>query len=92
MLRPEVFGLLKVEECVFRALAGKAMHQVEIDIIKACLSCSGDRRFCVPAVVDSPELQQRVIREALNTQAQTVNARLAIAGKLVPIARAWIGL
>ena len=70
-------GLFKVLVPCVDTLTGQAIHQIQIDIVEACMACSPEGVFGIASIMDAFQPLQFTIIEALNANGQGGSHRLS---------------
>lgn len=92
MLRRQGNGLLEICQSQLRGLPGQAMHEIQIEIIKARLTRLGHRVKRIFTAVNAPQGLELFLMKALDTQRKTIDTRLSVGRKAAPLEGPWIGL
>src|SRR4030042_1366931 len=80
--------MLPVRQCLSR----QAVHQVDIEIIKSSVPSQVHCLLSLSDAVDSAQYGKFATIEALNTEAQPVDAQFSHTGKIRASYRSWICL
>ena len=75
-----------------QVLAGQGVHQVEVDVVEAGVLGQLHRRLGLAAVVDAAQSLQAAVVEALDAEAQAVDAGSEVTLEAVVLGGAGVGL